>query len=615
MELEKTINRLPASPGVYLFRDSDNSILYVGKAKNLKSRTKNYLNPSDTKTTAMVSLASTIEHRTTKTELDAMVLEAQLIETHQPPFNVLLKTGKPFLYLYFSTGTLPKLELKRGHAHIGKGKYIGPFAESAHARTLYSALLNAFNLRVCNRKISGGCLYYHMNRCAGTCKENFDIAAYKKRLQQAKSLCTRGPKKFMQKLKQKIKQHSNSLEFEKARPLSLLHTALAEALGPLHDAESVKSSSRTSDISHIWILGPASNVMFLLFAHQGHVKKQHIFFITNTQTDHPATTHNNNQKTHDPTVEIQSYHSHTTDRQHETSNCHPGHSNCHPGHSNCHPGLDPGSSSTVQTKKNSNFKVNNSYKVSLDSGSRPGVTSENNNVITNDIFLSYYRKLPPPQSIFINFNLDNIELIQSFLQTWHKKKQAISVVDTTHKSPPDNVALAIEMVHKEHERAVNSAGAIKNLLRLKKNIHSIDCFDISHQQGRQIVGSCIRFIDGNPDSTKFRHFKLRTVQSNNDYASLQEIVSRRYKTQTDLPNLILIDGGKGQLSAVQEVISNIPCAALAKREERIFAKTLPTTGKKLNLKTIEGALLTSLRDYAHHFAISYHRKLAAHSLL
>jgi excinuclease ABC subunit C len=137
-------------------------------------------------------------------------------------------------------------------------------------------------------------------------------------------------------------------------------------------------------------------------------------------------------------------------------------------------------------------------------------------------------------------------------------------------------------------------------------IRTIDCFDISHFQSNSIVGSCVRFTNGQPEKSMFRHFKIKTLTEQNDYAALQEILQRRYKNQTDLPDLIVIDGGKGQLSAAYHVLPNAPMVSLAKREETLYGPQF-SGGVILDITTNVGKLLIALRDYAHHFAISYHR--------
>ena len=139
-----------------------------------------------------------------------------------------------------------------------------------------------------------------------------------------------------------------------------------------------------------------------------------------------------------------------------------------------------------------------------------------------------------------------------------------------------------------------------------KQIKTIDCFDISHFQSSYLVGSCVRFSNGVPDKNNFRRFKIKTLQTQNDYAALQEIISRRYRDTAQIPDLVVIDGGKGQLSAAQAVLPNATIISLAKREETVFSNTLPE-GKKLDIHTGVGQLLIAIRDYAHHFAISYHK--------
>lgn len=147
---------------------------------------------------------------------------------------------------------------------------------------------------------------------------------------------------------------------------------------------------------------------------------------------------------------------------------------------------------------------------------------------------------------------------------------------------------------------------LQKFLGFKTPVRTIDCFDISHFQSSYLVGSCVRFTDGKPDKHMFRHFKIKTLTEQNDYAALQEIIQRRYKNKTDIPDLILIDGGKGQLSAAQHVLPGAPMVSLAKREETLYGPQF-VQGIRLDVKTNTGKLLIELRDYAHHFAISYHR--------
>lgn len=147
---------------------------------------------------------------------------------------------------------------------------------------------------------------------------------------------------------------------------------------------------------------------------------------------------------------------------------------------------------------------------------------------------------------------------------------------------------------------------LQKFLGFSTPVRTVDCFDISHFQSSYLVGSCVRFTDGKPDKHMFRRFKIKTLNEQNDYAALQEIVQRRYKNTDNYPDLIVIDGGKGQLSAVQYVLPHAPLVSLAKREEILYGPQFPD-GVRLDVHTSVGKLLIALRDYAHHFAISYHR--------
>ena len=148
---------------------------------------------------------------------------------------------------------------------------------------------------------------------------------------------------------------------------------------------------------------------------------------------------------------------------------------------------------------------------------------------------------------------------------------------------------------------------LQKFLGFSTPVRTIDCFDISHFQSSYLVGSCVRFTDGKPEKHMFRHFKIKTLTEQNDYAALQEIISRRYRDKSNLPDLIVIDGGKGQLSAAQYVLPDAPMVSLAKREETLYGPQFPE-GIRLDIQTEVGRLFIALRDYAHHFAVSFHRK-------
>ncbi len=413
MAEKSVINSLPTLPGVYLFKNKDNTIIYVGKAKSIKNRVRSYFQNKDKdwKIKALIDEHATLEHIVTKNEEEALLLEAQLIKDNQPKFNVLLKSGQPFVYLLFTKEPLLKLELVRNKKK--KGTYFGPFLHKKQARSVHTYLHKTFRLEWCNTKIKNGCLKYHIDLCAGNCRDDFDHEEYLFRVNLCITILKGNYTKSLRDIKNRITTHNTNLEFEKAKHLTEY----------LHNLDTIFATLKTK----------------------------------------------------------------FSDKRY-----------------------------------------------------------------ANEVFLA--------------------------TTPIHTRKQ------------PD---LAL-------------ANKLQDFLQSAKPIITIDCFDVSHFQSNEIVGSCIRFAHGIPDKNNFRRFNIKSLKEQNDYAALQEIVSRRYKNPEDLPDLIVIDGGKGQLNAIKKLISQTTVVSLAKKEERLFMNQFPD-GIVLDIRTELGNLFIALRDYAHHFAISYHR--------
>lgn len=214
---------------------------------------------------------------------------------------------------------------------------------------------------------------------------------------------------------------------------------------------------------------------------------------------------------------------------------------------------------------------------------------------TQDLMRTYSQEFAFEKARNIKSYLDNINVIFDTINTgFHESKYLTDATyATTHRSYVPNMPK-------------NIAEILQQFLHHDKPIITIDCFDISHFQSNALVGSCIRFTHGMPDKNNFRRFTIKTLTRQNDYAALQEIVQRRYKNPKDIPDLILIDGGKGQLHAVQQILPHAYCVSLAKKEERLFTPQHPD-GIVLDIHSDVGILFMALRDYAHHFAITYHR--------
>ena len=511
------IKKLPAQPGVYIFKDADQHIIYVGKAKDLKKRVISYvlLQGKDVKADTIMNTAASLEHLLTESELEAMLLEAQLIQAHQPKLNILLKTGQPFLYLVISSSSTPELKIVRNKKQ--KGTYFGPFIEKASARKVYDFLMKTFRLKRCGKKIENGCLYYHMGICSGSCRPDFDNVAYLERLDLAKAALKQGHSAFLKHLEHLITEHSNERNFEKAKTLH----AYYKAFQSVYSALDIKQSSSSHLVKRdVWILSGNGKSLFRFDERSAMLKKKQVFYA-------------------------------------------------------------------------------------------PLMQGDNQEPWYIEYFLSYYRSHAPCAHLLVNFDLtkQDKDLYQTFLRQWHTLTYAVSIEHPTKGHAASLIRLASIHAATESARTKTLPQALMQFLNLSSAPRTIDCFDISHTQGHAMVGSCIRFTDGAPDPANFRHFHIKTLDHQDDYAALQEIVSRRYKDTRDLPDLILIDGGKGQLSATKPLFPTIPCASLAKKEEIVYATTL-SHGKKLDIKSFVGQLLIALRDYTHHFAISFHRKIS-----
>lgn len=516
------IEQLPDSPGVYLFKNSEDLVVYIGKAKSLRKRVKSYplRYEQGQKERLIIDESVTVEHILTQTELAALVLEAELIQSYQPRFNILLKTGQPYYYFLFTSGrgeVLPQFLLVRTK-HDGKGVFIGPFIERAPARRVYEHLKKVFRLTLCNKKIPKGCLSYHMGICAGSCRPDFDGAGYKLRLSQVRRYLQGDKAPVLAELDGEINASNAEMTFEFSAQL----VAYKKALIAVHEAVAANTSrpqslQRRAD-KDIWLTltSPKTGLpaFFLYRQRDGVVTFQRFFALTD---------------------EPEAY------------------------------------------------------------------------------ILSYYRTSIPAGQVLFAEEYCETELLAGFCREWHSLSGDVSVVVVdSGKTHAESLAAARAHALEYLEKTEGSGRVLKSLLKLSFIPHSIDCFDISHKQGHAMVGSAVRFVDGMKQTDKFRHFIIETLTEQNDYAALQEVVVRRYRAG-DLPDVIMIDGGKGQLHAAEQVLAPLIAGtktviiSLAKREETVFASHLPADGIILDQQTSAAQVLIALRDYAHHFAISFHR--------
>lgn len=215
-----TTKELPSLPGVYIFKDAQNAIIYIGKAKSIKKRVASYFlaQNNDWKVKALIEEHVVIEHIVTHTEHEALLLEAQLIKQYQPKYNVLLKSGNPFLYLLFTNEETAQFKIVRTKKE--KGTYFGPFIQKSDARAAYDYLMRTFKLYRCNKTIPNGCLDFHLGRCAGNCTQEFNEQAYKIQIELAQQALAGNQKEFLETAEKQMREYSARHEFEKAQRLN-----------------------------------------------------------------------------------------------------------------------------------------------------------------------------------------------------------------------------------------------------------------------------------------------------------------------------------------------------------------------------------------------------------
>lgn len=211
--------RIPALPGVYFFKNKEGAVIYIGKAKNLRHRVHSYFHHKnhDWKIDAILAEYHDLDFIITKNETEAMLLEADLIQLHKPPFNTIFKNGQPFLYIQITAGPLSTLQIVR--TKKSKGEYFGPFLHKAQVRGVHRYIMNTLRLNICNKHIENGCLDYHLGNCPGTCKPDFDRTDYLFRMELAKDLLRQQDESFITHLDEKITTYNHTFSFEQARKL------------------------------------------------------------------------------------------------------------------------------------------------------------------------------------------------------------------------------------------------------------------------------------------------------------------------------------------------------------------------------------------------------------
>lgn len=531
-ELLLQVALLPDKPGVYLMRDMAGKIIYVGKAVNLKNRVRSYfqLHGLSPKTQALVERIRSFETIITASEMEALILECNLIKKHHPRYNISLRDDKSYPFVKVTWGEeYPRVYATRRLEKDGS-KYYGPYASAGAMHETLELLKRLFPLRSCrSMEARRPCLEFHINRCLAPCAGKIDAAAYREMVRTV-CLFLEGRSGEVEKdLKKRMQAASNELKFELA---ARLRDQLASVRN-VTEKQNIVTGAGDQDVLGLARLG---------------------------------------------------------------------------GHS------------CVQV-----FFVRSGKMVGRDHFLLSGGEAETDGEILAAFVKQYYHEASfVPREILLPLALTEEPLLTGWLS---KRKSAVVYLITPRRGAKrDLVELAAgnaaEVLRQraERERAQTGQRAealqeLANRLELSAPPQRIECFDISHIQGAETVASMVVFTGGLPDKAEYRRFKLKTVEgAPDDFASMREVTLRRYREAAEpLPDLIVIDGGKGQLSSALEVIrgvglAEIPVIGLAKEFEQIFREGI---AEPLALARHSPALhlIQQIRDEAHRFAITYHRKL------
>lgn len=530
-QIKNKLALLPAQPGCYLMKDRQGTIIYVGKAKILKNRVRSYFTGShDGKTLRLVNEIEDFEYIVTSSDMEALLLEINLIKKHDPKYNVMLKDDKSYPFIKLTAERHPKLIITR-KVKKDSGKYFGPYPNVQAANETKRLLDRIYPLRKCSTLPDRVCLYYHLGQCLAPCVKDISKEEYKQITDDITKFLNGGYKQVKLDLTEKMAAAAEELDFERAKEF---RDRIAHI-----EATMEKQKMTTTDFTDRDVFGYAVDKGWMcvqvFFIRQGKLIEREVsmFPIYN-----------------EPEEDILTY-------------------------------------LGQFYAKNEHFK---------------------------------------PKEILVPESVD-LELAEGLLGVKVLKPQRGKKKELVHLASK-NAKIALQekfsLIERNEERTIN---AVENLGK-QMGIYTpyrIESFDNSNIQGTDPVSAMIVFIDGKPEKREYRKYKIKSVKGPDDYESMREVVRRRYtrvlKEGLPLPDLILIDGGKGQIDSARDVLVNelgldIPIAGLAKDDKHRTSQLLygnPLQVIELPRNSQEFYLLQRIQDEVHRFAITFHRQLRGKS--
>ncbi len=558
-QIEEELKKLPSKPGVYLMHDEEDTIIYVGKAVSLKNRVRQYFQSSrvrSSKIEQMVSKISRFEYIVTDSELEALVLENNLIKEHQPKYNTMLKDDKTYPFIKVSIAeSYPRVFLSRSMKKE-KAKYYGPYTSAKAVKDTIDFIQKLFQLRTCNRNLPKDigkgrpCLNYHIGQCNAPCQGLISQEAYQEQVNKAIRFLEGDHEQVIQMLEKKMKDAAERMDFESA----MEQRDLLESIQQISQKQKItQSDGEDRDILAV-ATDEQDAVVQVFFVRGGKLIGRDHFYLRVAMND---------------------------------------------------------------TKSN----------------------------ILNSFLKQFYSGTPfIPRELVLQTEVEDHEILEQWMTQKRGSKVYIKVpkkgtkeklVELAEKNAEMVLTQDRERIKREEARTTGAVQELEELLGLSK-ITRMEAFDISNTSGIESVGSMVVYENGKPKRSDYRKFKIKWVKGPNDYASMEEVLTRRFchgirekqegesSSFSRLPDLIMMDGGKGQVHAAQKVLERlnlaIPVCGMVKddnhRTRGLYFKEKEIAIEK-NSESFR--LITRIQDEAHRFAISYHRALRSknqvHSVL
>lgn len=543
-DIQEQLKKLPAEPGVYLMKNENDKIIYVGKAISLKNRVRQYFQSSKNHTSKVKSMVKNIakfEYIITDSELEALILECNLIKQYRPKYNVLLRDDKTYPYIKVTVNEDYPRVLKVRKVLKDKAKYFGPYTNITAVNDTLEIIRNTYPIRTCNIDIEKAiankvrpCLNKHIKKCIGPCTGEVSKEEYNKMIEEVILFLSGKEERLIEILKEKMNKCAMDFNFEDA-------AIYRDKIRSLEDmVQKQKIDSGTSDLNQ--------DIIAMARAHDEACVQ--VFFIRNGKI---------------------------VGREHFILE-----------------GVMDSSRKSILSSFVKQFYISQDYI---------------------------------PKEIIIEDEIEDSFVLEEWLTD--KKGQKVNI-KVPQKGDKKNL---IEMVRKnaieylekfsnlnklKYQKSIGALEELKNILGLKDTPKRIESFDISNIQGVDSIGSMVVFTDGKKDKKEYRRYKIKTVEGPNDYDSMAEIVERRIKYE-NFPDLILLDGGKGQVSSVKKVLDrygvNIPLWGMYK-DDKHRTKGLISQEKEIELDKTSNLyrFVASIQEEVHNYAISYHRSLRNKSL-